>query len=315
MTHLEMLLAALLLDAIVGDPKRVWSRIPHPVVLISRFVRRLDTRFNRGARRRLKGGVSVAVLALCAVLAAWLISLVPDFGVLEMLGAAILLAFRDLTGRMVALRRALAQPEGGLEQARQLLSRIDSRDTVALSESGVVRATIEGGAAGFLDGLVAPALWFLVLGLPGLVAYRVITVADSLIGHEDEQYFEFGRVTARAAHYLGWLPARLAGTLLAIAAFRQSAGDVMVSDASLHVTPNAGWPEAAMAGGLRISTSGPRSYDGEVTDDPWINARARRKLELRDLRRAIRLLWRGWLLLILLLAGAEAVLWELAQTA
>ncbi|MEM9048056.1 MAG: cobalamin biosynthesis protein [Pseudomonadota bacterium] len=311
MTHLEMLLVALVLDALLGEPKWLWSRIPHPVVYVSQVIGRLDARFNDGTRLRLKGGLVVGLLVLGTFILAEIVALIPDFGVLEMLGAAILIAFRDLSSRLIAVRRALAQGESGLETARALLGQIDSRDTVALSESGVARATIESGAAGFLEGLVAPAFWFLILGLPGLVAYRVVTIADSLIGHEDEQYFEFGRFAARLNHYLGWVPARIAGALLTVAGFSQSAGDVMVSDASLHVTPNAGWPEAAIAGALRIATSGPRSYDGEVTDDPWINARARRKLVVKDLRRAIRLLWRGWMLIVLLMLAAEAIYWEL----
>lgn len=310
MTHLEMLIAALLIDAVFGDPRRIWSRVPHPVVLAGRAVASLDRRLNRGGRLVARGALAVLLPAVLAGAAALGIAAIPDYGVLETLGAAILLAWRDLTDRLRAVRRGLAE---GLPAARVAIGAIDSRDPDSLQESDVVRAGIEAGAEGFLDGFVAPAFWFLLLGLPGLVVYRVVDVADSVIGHVDERYFEFGRLATRLDHYLSWLPARIAGAMLTVAALRQSAGDVMISDASLHVTPNTGWPEAAMAGGLRVATSGPRVYEGERTDDPWINARARRDLVPADLRRAVRLMWRAWALGLILMIAVEALLWELSR--
>lgn len=307
MNHIEMLLAAILLDALFGDPPRLWSRIPHPVALAGRIIARADARFNRGRHRALRGGILVALLALAAAAAGGLVAMIPDHGLLEAAGAAILIAHGSLMRRLWAVRRGFAE---GIEAARGAVARLTARDIHDLDESGVARAAIEAGAEGFLDDLVAPAFWFLLLGLPGLAVYRVVQTADSLIGHVDERHVDFGRFAAALKHRMGWIPARIAGGLIMIAALRQSAGDVMLSDASLHVTPNSGWPEAAMAGALGIATSGPRVYDGEVTDDPWINGRARRALTQRDLRRAIWLLWRAWGVLVLILAGVAWLTWD-----
>jgi adenosylcobinamide-phosphate synthase len=312
MNQIEMLLAALLLDAALGDPARIWSRVPHPVALAGRAIGWGDARFNRGANRALKGRVLVLVLSFLAAVLGFVIALVPDWGVLEVLAAAILLAHGNLMRRLSSVRRALAE---SVATARIRVASVTGQDVSTLDESGVARATIEAGAEGFLDDLVAPAFWFLVLGLPGLAVFKMVQTADSLIGHVDERHVEFGRSALRLKHWLTWIPARIAGGLLVIAAMRQSAGDVMLSDASLHVTPNTGFPEAAIAGGLKIALSGPRIYDGEVTDDPWINGRARRVLTAHDLKRAIRLIWRAWAVLVLMLGGVAYVAWEWTATA
>ncbi|RMF34878.1 MAG: cobalamin biosynthesis protein CobD [Alphaproteobacteria bacterium] len=307
MTHLEMLIAALILDAVLGEPRWIWSRIPHPVVLMGRMIAWLDRRLHRGEWLILRGALTVLLPAIPVAAIAIGITFIPDYGVLELIGAAILLAHRSLVDHLRAVRKAL---EDSLEMGRLAVSRIVGRDTDVLDESGVSRAAIESGAENFSDGVIAPAFWFLLFGLPGIALYKLVNTADSMIGHADEHYFLFGRVAARLDDLLNWFPSRLSGAILTVASLRQSAGDVMVSDASLHVSPSAGWPEAATAGALGIALSGPRCYDGEWTDDPWINSRGRRELTARDIKRATRLIWRAWVLVVLVLAGAEAIYYQ-----
>jgi adenosylcobinamide-phosphate synthase len=306
MTQVEMLVVALILDALVGDPKLVWSRVPHPVVLMGRLIDRADRMLNRGGARVAKGAVALGVLGAGVGLIAWALALVPDFGALEVLGAAILLSHRSLIRHVRAVATALAHDLGA---GRAAVARIVGRDTADLDESGVARAAIESAAESFADGVVAPAFWFLVLGLPGIALYKFVNTADSMIGHLDERYALFGRAAARLDDLMNWIPARIAGVLISIAALRQSAGDVMMENASLHASPNAGWPEAAMAGALDIALAGPRSYDGVPTDDPWMNPRARRVLGVRDIDRSLVILWRAWFLVLVLVVTIEAMLW------
>jgi adenosylcobinamide-phosphate synthase len=265
-----------------------------------------DRQLNRGSGLRARGALLMAALALLVLAIAWALALLPDHGALEILGAAILLAHGSLMDHVRAVHRGLGQ---GIEAGRAAVARIVGRDTDALDESGVARAAIESGAESFCDGVVAPAFWFLLLGLPGMALYKLVNTADSLIGHLDERYALFGWAAARADDLMSYIPARIAGGLIALAALKQSAGDVMVENAGLHRSPNAGWPEAAMAGALDVALSGPKTYDGVPSDDPWMNPRARRELKADDIRRAMRVLWRAWLALLLILLAIQGLIW------
>ncbi|HEU0223536.1 MAG TPA: adenosylcobinamide-phosphate synthase CbiB [Paracoccaceae bacterium] len=304
MTHAEMLVAALLLDALLGDPPAIWSRLPHPVVLMGRAIAALDRALNRGRARRTKGALAMLALGGLAGAIGWTIAALPDSGLLETLFAAILLAQGSLIAHVRAVSAALARsPEAG----RAAVARIVGRDTQTLDESGVARAAVESAAESFADGLVAPAFWFLLFGLPGLMLHKLANTADSMIGHRDARYEHFGWAAARLDDLLNWLPARLAGGLIALASLRRAAFQVMRADAAHHASPNAGWPEAAMAGALGIALAGPRSYEGVREDLPWMNAGARRRLTPRDIDGATTLLWRGWAILAALLALAAAI--------
>ena len=294
-----ILLAALALDALIGDPDWLWRRLPHPVVLIGRMISTLEARWNRPERpaklRKVLGVAVVAMLTTAAVAAALSVRALDGFlgfgPVLEVLLAAILLAQRSLHEHVA--RVAQAFQTGGLEEARVAVSMIVGRDPKSLDEAGVSRAAIETTAENFSDGVVAPAFWYLVAGLPGILAYKAINTADSMIGHLNDRYRDFGWAAARLDDLMNLAPARLSGLFVALAA--PAAGGnagralrVMRADAVKHKSPNAGWPEAAMAGALGVALAGPRIYSGTVVADPWLNAAGRREADPDDIRRALR---------------------------
>ncbi len=286
-----MLAGALILDAVFGEPDRIWRRLPHPVVAIGNVISWLDRSLNVGAWRRTKG-----VLALLALLAIILplpiiVSKLPYGWVVEILGGAVLLAHRSLVEHVTAVADALDQ---SLEDGRRSVARIVGRDPETLDSSGVCRAAIESAAENFSDGVVAPAFWFAIAGLPGIVAYKVINTADSMIGHLNDQYRAFGWAAARVDDAVNWIPARITGFLFLAVSGSVGAVAEMCRDAQGHRSPNAGWPEAAIARILDISLAGPRIYGGDLTDDSYINAEGRRDLQPADIRASVRVLWRAW---------------------
>jgi adenosylcobinamide-phosphate synthase len=289
------LAAALALDAALGEPKSVWDRVPHPVVAMGRAVDALDDRLNAGADRRAKGVLAmVALVCGCWALgsiAAWL----PFGGLIEIAGAAVLLAQRSLVDHVGAVGEALPR---GLDAARAEVARIVGRDPQALDAHGVARAAVESGAENFSDGVVAPAFWFLLLGLPGVLVYKAVNTADSMIGHRTERHGEFGWAAAKLDDALNFIPARLSAILIAAAALSYDAFEVAQRDAPLHDSPNAGWPEAAMARALDLALLGPRSYGGDIDDGPWLNEAGDANATPAHVARCVTLLWRAWGLLL-----------------
>ncbi|MEJ2020234.1 MAG: cobalamin biosynthesis protein, partial [Maritimibacter sp.] len=163
-----------------------------------------------------------------------------------------------------------------------------------LDETGVARAAIESAAENLSDGVVAPAFWFLLLGLPGLMAYKMVNTADSMIGYRTEQYEEFGKAAALFDDLLKWSPARLTGLMLFLARHRRGGWEIIRRDAPLHRSPNAGWPEAAMAMGLGVALSGPRAYHGEMRDYPYVYPEGARDCGPAEIDEAVISLWRVW---------------------
>lgn len=279
---LLLLLAALALDAAVGDPPALFQRVPHPVALLGKLIAALERGLNRaelsdGARRA--GGIAAVLVVVASaavvgvvldrVAAAW-----PWGWAIEIAAIAVLVAQRSLYDHVAAVARALETE--GLAAARAAVRHIVGRDSESLDEPGVARAAIESLAENFSDGVVAPVLWFLALGLPGLCAYKAINTLDSMIGHRSPRYRAFGWAAARLDDLANLIPARLAGVLIAIAAAvlpgagAAGAARTMLRYARVHRSPNAGWPEAAMAGALDIGLAGPRRYGTETVDDPWV---------------------------------------------
>ena len=287
-------LAALALDALVGDPR--W--LPHPVRAMGWLTGLLDRALNRerwgeGARALL-GVVAVAAVTGASAAAGWAVAhyvAALAWGWLaELALVAMLLAQRTMCDHMVRVARAL---DIGAEPARAELRHIVGRDVSALDEHGIARAAIESGAENYSDGVVAPAFWYLLLGLPGLLAYKAINTMDSMIGHRSPRHHAFGRAAARLDDAVNWVPARIAGGLIAVAAvFLPGAAPgralrTMVRDAPKHSSPNAGWPEAAMAGALGLALLGPRRYEGEAAADAaWLGS-GRAEATADDLRRTV----------------------------
>ncbi len=284
-----LLIPALLLDGVMGEPKWLWSRVAHPAVLMGRLIGWCDTRFNDGTRAR--GALVLAALVLAAGLAGWLIAALPLGWLWSMLLAAILLAQRSLVAHVRAVADGLRY---GVNPGRRAVAMIVGRDTSALDESGVARAAIESAAENLSDGVVAPAFWFLVAGLPGILIYKLINTADSMIGYRTPRHEAFGWAAARLDDVLNYIPARLTAGLIALAFWSARAVDVTLQDARLHRSPNAGWPEAAMAGVLDVALSGPRSYHGEMREFPFVNAGGEREIGVAEIEAAIAVLWRVW---------------------
>lgn len=290
-----MLATALILDALVGEPDALWRRVPHPVVLMGRLVGLLDRSLNRGRNRRRMGALALALLLAACLAVALLLAALPFGWLWSILGAAILLAQRSLAEHVAEVADALGR---SLEAGRETVARIVGRDPQSLDGAGVARAAIESAAENFSDGVVAPAFWFAVAGLPGIVLYKAVNTADSMIGHRSERYAEFGWAAARLDDVLNWIPARLSGFLICLAGPRPSALRVMWRDSGLHRSPNAGWPEAAAAAVLDVALAGPRVYGGVVTDDPYVHPQGSRHPGPGDIRRAVTLIWRAWAVLL-----------------
>lgn len=285
-----LLLAALIVEACVGYPPVLYRTVSHPVVWIGRAIETLERRWNRSefsdGVRRLLGVATVVVIVGGAAAAGYAVQLAAgqvSFGaVLLVLVATTGLAQRSLYSHVWNVLRPLR--DGDLAAARFAVSQIVGRDTAALNESGVAGAALESLAESFNDGVVAPAFWLFVGGLPGLFAYKALNTADSLIGHREPRWRMFGWAAARADDLANLIPARIAGALLAIA----GGGGllVMCRDAPKHASPNAGWPEAAMAGALRIQLGGPTAYDGVLHQRPVFGSGA--SPGVSDLARGLR---------------------------
>ena len=285
-----LLLCALLLDAGFGEPPWLWSRLPHPAVVMGRAVGFLDRQMNKGRARKARGIVALVVLVIAAGGIGWGIAAVPDAGILEIIAAAILLAQRSLSDHVAAVARALRM---SLPEGRRAVAMIVGRDTAALDAPGIARAAIESAAENLSDGVVAPAFWFLVAGLPGMLIYKMVNTADSMIGHRTPKHEEFGWAPARFDDLLNLIPARLTAAMIAVAHGWMDHRPVL-RDAGLHRSPNAGWPEAAMAVVLDVALSGPRSYHGVRRDFPWVWPEGRRDAGPADIDRAVVALWRTW---------------------
>jgi adenosylcobinamide-phosphate synthase len=293
-----LLVPAMLLDAAFGEPKWLWSRYPHPAVLMGRIVSFFDNRFNHAPAQRLNGTLSMAAMALGMGAVGWLIHLIPDYGLLEVLTVAILLAQRSLADHVQAVADALRLSTG---DGRRAVAMIVGRDTASMDDSAVARGAIESAAENLSDGVVAPILWYLVAGLPGILIYKITNTADSMIGHRTPRHEAFGWAAARLDDVLNYIPARITAALIALAHGWTDARPIL-RDGPLHRSPNAGWPEAAMAVVLNVALSGPRSYHGQVKDYPWVWQEGRLMLTPYDIDHAVSALWRTWGLMLVVVA-------------
>ncbi|OCP23069.1 MULTISPECIES: adenosylcobinamide-phosphate synthase CbiB [unclassified Ensifer] len=287
---LLILVAALLLDRLVGDPDWLWSRLPHPVVFFGKAIAFLDGALNKhdtfdAKALKLRGVATIGLLLLAGVVVGFVLHRL--FGVMGLLGylleaivVAVFLAQKSLGDHVRRVAEGLQR--GGLEGGRTAVSMIVGRDPKTLDAPAVCRAAIESLAENFSDGVVAPAFWYAVAGLPGVLAYKMLNTADSMIGHKSPKYLNFGWASARLDDVANLPAARLSILLIAAGALlhrgRRAAADaigVARRDHGLHRSPNSGWPEAAMAGALDLQLAGPRVYGGVKVSEPMINAPGR----------------------------------------
>lgn len=294
LTTAFVLFCALILDAIFGEPKWLWNRLPHPAVLMGRLIGWADVRFNTGAMRKTKGVLLLIVLVTIGGLIGYLIALIPYA---DIIAAAILIAHKSLIQHVKAVASGM---ETSLQGGRNAVAMIVGRDTTELDSPAVARAAIESAAENFSDGVVAPAFWFLIAGLPGLVIYKMVNTADSMIGYLTPKHADFGWASARFDDLLNLVPARL--TMLLLLPFGGNTIAILravAKDASKHRSPNAGWPEAALSRSLGIALSGPRAYHGEMKHYDWVNASGRKDAQPYDIHAACQRLWLAWGTLLL----------------
>lgn len=319
---LLILLLALAADWKFGEPQWLWSRIPHPVVGFGKAIAWLDRRFNLesdedGARYR-KGAICIAMMILAGVVCGVLLHGV--FSPLGILGMVLegfivfsLIAQRSLIDHVSAVADGLT--EQGLEGGRTAVGKIVGRDPKTLDRPGVCRAAIESLAENYSDGVVAPAFWYAVFGLPGVIAYKIINTADSMIGYRNTRYEHFGKVAAQIDDLANWLPARLSAGIVALAALAyrgvisaRKSMSTAIADAGLHRSPNAGWPEAAVAGACNFALGGPRIYASGPVTQAYINASGKRDLDASDIRAATGLIKTA----CLVFAGLILLSWVIA---
>ena len=318
MDPLLILLSALLLDALVGDPDVVWRRVPHPVVYFGRLIGWLDGTLNREDRgpawRRVAGmGALVTLLSVAIGVGVGLesaLALVSFGWVLEVVVLAVFLAQKSLYDHVARVAQGLK--EEGLAGGRAAVSQIVGRDPEQLDAPAVCRASIETLAENFSDGVVAPVFWYAVGGLPGVLAYKALNTADSMIGHRTERHEAFGWASARLDDIANWPAARLSALFAVVAAAilpgmapREAARSVF-RDAGKHRSVNAGWPEAAFAGALGLRLAGPRVYGGETVTDAWMGS-GREAATVADISRSLAL----FVMACAVMAVSIAVLWAL----
>jgi adenosylcobinamide-phosphate synthase len=294
-----ILIAAYGIEAVLAYPALVFGAIGHPVSWIGAVISALESRLNlpdwSDAMRRAAGVLTIALLvavSLCVGLALELAfrSIAFIGFVLTVLVVAMLIAAGSLDQHVRAVAAALRTD--GLSGGRQSIAKIVGRDPEALDQAAICRAAIESLAENASDGVTAPAFWYLVGGLPGMIAYKAINTADSMIGHLSERYRAFGWAAAKLDDLVNWPASRLTGLMFIAAAAvvpgasAASAWQAFWRDARLHRSPNAGWPEAAMAGALGLRLAGPRVYDGVEVDDHWMGD-GRAEATVEDIVRAL----------------------------
>jgi adenosylcobinamide-phosphate synthase len=323
-------LLAMMIELCAGYPAALWRTIGHPVTWIGRLIAALDRWLNRdvpppfppplagegrvGVRRC--AGV-VAVLLLLGIVGA--IAFIVErellrfpFGLIAVgVVASTLIAQRSLHRHVADVATALEQ--GGVIAGRAAVAKIVGRDTDALDAAGVARAAIESLAENFSDAVVAPVFWMAIAGLPGAALYKAINTADSMIGHRTPRYEAFGWAAARLDDLVNLPASRLSALLLIAAApltksaSAAAAWRAMLRDASRHRSPNAGYPEAAMAGALGLSLAGPRVYGGVKVDDATMGD-GRRDATAADIRQALMLYRYADAILLLLIATIAGIL-------
>ncbi|MBE9638649.1 adenosylcobinamide-phosphate synthase CbiB [Salipiger mangrovisoli] len=308
MSFALMMLGGMALDLAMGWPAALYARIGHPVTWLGRAITALETRLNHGSRgRRLWLGAltTAGIVALAALPALAVQALLPEGLAGHVIGALLawpLIALRSMHDHVAAVAAPLSR--GDLAGARRAVSMIVGRDPARLDAAGVARAATESLAENSSDGIIAPLFWGTIAGLPGIAAYKAVNTLDSMIGHRTPRFEAFGKAAARLDDVANWIPARITGGLFALVGGRRAfeAVRVMRRDAPKHRSPNAGWPEGAMAAALNVRLSGPRVYGERVAEEPWLNPDAPDPRP-QDLIRALRLYRRAMALCALALVA------------
>ena len=276
-----LLALALLLDVFLGDPRLIFKMIPHPISLLGNVISFCERKLNHNSlgdlTRLARGALLTVFIAIIVIIIGWVLHVfiaLYSLWVLELILIAFLVAQRSLYDHVRSV--SIALEKNGIEAGRRTVAHIVGRNTADLDRGGISRAAIESLSENFADGVVAPVLWYLIFGLPGLFFCKAVNTMDSMIGYRNERYNMFGRVAARLDDLVMWIPARFAALLIIVAACVSQRGNPLravrfiLNDASKHPSVNAGWPEAAMAGALNYALGGPRIYEGGLREGVWI---------------------------------------------
>ena len=285
LTVAEILLAALLLDACIGDPKKIYRHIPHPVTLMAAVLSFFEKKMNRGSGRKIKGTICIFLYLSFLTAAAFFIE---DYAssFLMIILVSLFLASRSLIDHVLAVRG---------DHMRSELAKIVGRDVTKLDSHGMRRAAIESLAENFSDGIIAPCFWYLIAGFPGIICYKAINTADSMIGYKNSRFLKFGWAAARIDDLANYIPARLSVLLIALAAacYPKAHGgkalQMAFKYAALHKSPNAGCPEAAVAGAVSLCLGGPRYYEAQQINGAWLGE-GRKNAEESDLLIAVHII-------------------------
>jgi len=307
----------MLIELCIGYPERLRRAIGHPVIWVGGLIERCDRTLNRGTAPRLRR--FLGVLALAALLGlVGAVAVVVQSQLLRLPYG--LIAVAVLASTMIAQRslhryvaNAASAPDEGLAVGRQAVSHIVGRDTAGLDRAGVARAAIESLAENFSDAVVAPVFWLVLAGLPGIALYKAINTADSMIGHRTPRHTEFGWAAARLDDLVNLPASRLAALLLIAASALRTDGSARRAwravrrDAAKHRSPNAGYPEAAMAGALDLSLAGPRCYGGVAVEEDALMGNGRREVDAKDIRGALALYRSADAILVAFVAALAAL--------
>ena len=302
------LLLGYLLDLIFGDPER----LPHPIVWFGKMISWGEHRLNRGQHRMAKGAVmSVAYILLMFFVLWGLIRLVPNAILWCVLNTIIIFYCLAGTTLIREVRNVFLALDESLEAGRKQVARIVGRDTSELTAQEVRTAALETLAENLSDGVIAPLLWLAVLGVPGIVAHKMVNTLDSMIGYRTERYKDFGCWAARIDDIANYIPARLTAVLMVIASGKLSLLKFVWRNGRKHASPNSGYPEAALAGALDCRFGGPHYYFGELFDKPFIGENER-DLTTADMLKAVRINRIAEVMMIALVIVVVGFFWIIA---
>ncbi len=302
------LLLGYLLDLIFGDPER----LPHPIVWFGKLISWGEHRLNRGQHRMAKGAVMSVAYILLVFFVLWgLIRLVPNAILWCFLNTIIIFYCLAGTTLIREVRNVFLALDESLEAGRKQVARIVGRDTSELTAQEVRTAALETLAENLSDGVIAPLFWLAVLGVPGMVAYKMVNTLDSMIGYRTERYKDFGCWAARIDDIANYIPARLTAVLMVIASGKPSLLKFVWRNGRKHASPNSGYPEAALAGALDCRFGGPHYYFGELFDKPFIGENER-DLTTADMLKAVRINRIAEVMMIALVIVVVGFFWIIA---
>ena len=288
------------LDLLFGDPQR----LPHPVVWFGKVIAACEHRLNSGKYRKLKGAQTALGLIIATFAFVWLLrSLLLDFNKVLLLFLDVILIFYCLAGTTLIreVRQVFLAVDRSLEEGRAQVARIVGRDTSELSAQEVRTAALETLAENLSDGVVAPLFWLALLGVPGMMAYKMINTLDSMIGYKTERYKDFGCWAAHIDDVANYIPARLTALLMVVASGRLGLLRFVCQNGKNHASPNSGYPESALAGILNCRFGGPHYYFGQLFDKPYIGSNDR-LLTTADMEKAVRINRTAEVMMVVLVA-------------